>query len=48
MQNTPVLNAALTDQLTHKSHVLNMIGPSYRMKETQEWIENNHDLLAQN
>lgn len=35
----PVLTAALTDRLTHKSHVLNMNGPSYRMKETEEWIE---------
>ena len=34
----PVLTAALTDRLTHKSHVINMNGPSYRMKETQEWL----------
>lgn len=38
----PILTAALTDRLTHKSHVLNMIGPSYRMRETQEWIENSN------
>ncbi|WP_033826338.1 IS21-like element helper ATPase IstB, partial [Bacillus andreraoultii] len=30
----PVLTAALTDRLTHKSHVINMNGPSFRMKET--------------
>ncbi|WP_145524315.1 IS21-like element helper ATPase IstB, partial [Virgibacillus sp. SK37] len=35
----PVLTAALTDRLTHKSHVLNMNGPSFRMKETEEWIK---------
>lgn len=34
----PVLTAALTDRLTHKSHVLNMNGPSFRMKETEEWM----------
>lgn len=35
----PVLTAALTDRLTHKSHVLNMNGPSFRMKETEEWMK---------
>src|SRR5699024_6637052 len=35
-----VLTAALTDRLTHKSHVLNMNGPSFRMRETQEWLKN--------
>src|SRR5690625_1130119 len=35
----PVLTAALTDRLTHKSHVLNMNGPSYRMRETEEWLK---------
>lgn len=34
-----VLTAALTDRLTHKSHVLNMNGPSFRMRETQEWLK---------
>ncbi|WP_106494727.1 IS21-like element helper ATPase IstB [Lentibacillus sp. Marseille-P4043] len=36
-----VLTAALTDRLTHKSHVLNMNGTSYRMRETEDWIKNN-------
>ena len=36
-----VLTAALTDCLTHKSHVLNMNGASYRMRETEDWIKNN-------
>jgi DNA replication protein DnaC len=44
----PVLTAALTDRLTHKSHVLNMVGPSYRMRETQEWIDMNKKEVAQN
>ncbi len=44
----PVLTAALTDRLTHKSHVLNMNGASFRMKETQEWIDNSEDVVAQN
>lgn len=44
----PVLTAALTDRLTHKSHVINMIGPSFRMKETQEWIKMNENKVAQN
>src|SRR5690625_4694272 len=35
-----VLTAALTDRLTHKSHVLNTNGPSFRMRETQEWLKN--------
>lgn len=35
-----VLTAALTDRLTHKSHVLNMNGPSFRMRETEEWLKN--------
>lgn len=36
----PVLTAALTDRLTHKSHVINMNGPSYRMRETEKWLKN--------
>lgn len=44
----PVLTAALTDRLTHKSHVVNMVGPSYRMKETQEWIDLSKGSVAQN
>ena len=35
-----VLTAALTDLLTHKSYVLNMNGPSFRMRETEEWLKN--------
>lgn len=34
----PVMTAALTDRLTHKSFVINMNGNSYRMKETKAWL----------
>jgi len=44
----PVLTAALTDRLTHKSHVLNMNGPSFRMRETEEWIKTSAGKVAQN
>ncbi len=32
----PVLTAAMVDRLTHKAHIINMNGKSYRMKETQK------------
>ena len=34
----PVITAAMIDRLTHKSYIVNMNGPSYRMKETKEWM----------
>ncbi|UOQ84472.1 IS21-like element helper ATPase IstB [Gracilibacillus salinarum] len=43
----PVLTAALTDRLTHKSHVLNMNGPSFRMKETEDWLKTSAEEVAQ-
>jgi len=36
----PVLTAAMVDRLTHKAHVINMNGMSYRIKETKKWINN--------
>nr|WP_275425623.1 hypothetical protein [Planococcus versutus] len=42
------MTAALTDRLTHKSHVVNMIRPSYRTRETQKWLENSHSEVTQN
>lgn len=33
-----VLTAALLDRLTHKSHLINMNGKSYRMKETKSMM----------
>lgn len=44
----PVLTAALTDRLTHKSYVLNMNGPSFRMRETEEWMKKGMNGVAQN
>ncbi|MED4014672.1 hypothetical protein [Sutcliffiella cohnii] len=38
----------MTDRLTHKSHVINMSGPSYRMKETQDWMKKSEPVVAQN
>lgn len=35
----PVMAAAMIDRLTHKSYIVNMNGPSYRMKETKEWLK---------
>lgn len=35
----PVMTAALTDRLTHKSFVINMNGTSYRLKETKAWLK---------
>lgn len=43
----PVLTAALTDRLTHKSHVINMVGPSFRLRETEEWINSSKEKVAQ-
>lgn len=35
----PILTSALTDRLTHRAYIVNMIGDSYRILETQKWIE---------
>ncbi|MCE5329606.1 IS21-like element helper ATPase IstB [bacterium] len=35
----PVMTAAMIDRLTHKSYIVNMNGPSYRVKETNEWLK---------
>ena len=35
----PVITAAITDRLIHKSYIVDMIGPSYRLKETKEWLK---------
>lgn len=34
----PVLTAALVDRLTHKAHLVNMNGQSYRVRETQQMM----------
>jgi len=33
----PVLTAAMVDRITHRAHIVNMNGKSYRAKETKEW-----------
>jgi DNA replication protein DnaC len=33
----PVLTAAMVDRITHRAHIVNMNGNSYRVKETKEW-----------
>lgn len=34
----PVLTAALVDRLTHKAHLVNMNGQSYRLRETKQMM----------
>jgi len=34
-----ILTAAMVDRLTHKAHIVNMNGQSYRTKETQQWLK---------
>lgn len=36
-----ILTAAMVDRLVHCSHVINIQGQSYRLKETEEWLKNN-------
>lgn len=33
------LTGALVDRLTHKAHILDMSGESYRLKETKQWLK---------
>jgi DNA replication protein DnaC len=35
----PVLTAAMVDRLTHKAYLVNMTGNSYRLQETQAWMQ---------
>ena len=35
----PVLTAAMVDRLTHKAHIVNMNGRSFRVKETRKMME---------
>jgi len=34
-----VLTAAMVDRLTHKAHIVNMNGKSFRVKETRQMME---------
>ena len=38
----PVLTAALVDRLTHKAHLINMSGESYRLRQTKESLDKNN------
>jgi len=38
----PIMTAAMTDRLTHKSYMVNMNGNSYRLKEAVKWMEENN------
>ena len=33
------MTATMIDRLTHQAYIVNMIGDSYRMKETEKWLE---------
>lgn len=35
----PVLTSALVDRLTHKAHIINMNGESFRLRETRELLK---------
>lgn len=37
----PVMTTAIIDRITHKAIAINMNGNSYRLKETQDWINQN-------
>lgn len=35
----PVLTAAMVDRITHRAHIINMNGKSFRAKETKQWLK---------
>ena len=43
----PTLTAAMVDRLTHRAYLVDMTGPSYRVKETRKWNEQKRDVVAQ-
>ena len=42
----PTLTAAMVDRLTHRAYLVDMTGPSYRVKETRKWNEQKRDVVA--
>jgi len=42
----PTLTAAMVDRLTHRAYLVDMTGPSYRVKETRKWNEQKGDVVA--
>jgi len=43
----PHLTGALVDRVARRAHVLDMSGPSYRLKETKDWLQKKHDLKSE-
>lgn len=35
----PVMTAAMIDRITHKAYIVNMNGNSFRLKETEKWLQ---------
>jgi DNA replication protein DnaC len=42
----PTLTAAMVDRLTHRAYLVDMTGPSYRVKETRKWNEQKAKLMT--
>lgn len=42
----PTLTAAMVDRLTHRAYLVDMTGPSYRVKETRKWNDQNRDIVS--
>jgi len=40
--NDPHMTGALVDRVARHAHVLDMSGPSYRLKETKGWLQKKH------
>ncbi len=40
----PILTTAIVDRLAFKSHIINMSGDSYRIKETKDWLKEKSNL----
>ena len=42
----PTLTAAMVDRLTHRAYLVDMTGPSYRVKETRKWNQQKGKLMT--
>ncbi len=40
----PVLTGAIIDRLAHKSHIVDLTGDSYRVKETEDWLSKKQEI----
>ncbi len=40
----PILTTAIVDRLAFKSHIINMSGDNYRIKETKDWLKEKSNL----